>query len=73
MTATIYRGILDKSQKMADNSKNGTAIINGERYVLTFNHNDWHYEITKNDELIVNLNVKGLANAKKELKKWLNS
>lgn len=69
-----YDKALASAKVAANKSKDGSVVINGETYFLTFIMKHWHYEVTDSNGLfVVNFNVKGLTKAKAELRTWLNN
>lgn len=74
LNESVYGSIEDKARKAALASKDGSLKHDGEEYFLKFNQKEWVYNVTDSEgDNIVNLNVKGLAKAKKELITWLTS
>ena len=63
--------LLSQAHKMASNAKNGTLKINNISYSFTFDHKEWHYIITdqENNE-IAKFNTKSLKQARQWLKEY---
>lgn len=71
---SIYGNIEDKARKAALASKDGSVKHDGKEYFLKFNQREWVYYVTDSEgDNVVNLNVKGLSKAKKELLTWLTN
>ena len=70
VNATLY----DRAAATAARAKDGTLMHREQLYRLTFSRNEWVYVVTDADgEIVVRLNVKNLAAAKRELINWLES
>lgn len=63
---------LTGARGMAARAKDGTLIIEGIRYVLTFDHTGWAYDVTDQDGAqVVRFNTKKLTDARKWLHEYL--
>lgn len=71
---SIYNGVQDKAQQMADKAKDGKLVYKGETYTFTFDHDNWLYIVKdSNGDTNVRLNTKTLVKAKAYFKEWLEN
>jgi hypothetical protein len=65
---------LDMARKQASNAKDGTLLVNGEKYTFTFDANTWVY-VVKDSQGIeqTRFNTKSLKQARVWLKEWFNN
>jgi hypothetical protein len=69
----LYSGAYARAAKLAASAKNGTLKHGGQEYVLTFDRAHWHYVVTCGDELVCNWKALTLAQAKRELRHYLDN
>lgn len=63
--------VMNMAQKAAATAKDGTLIVDGKRYQLTFDHKQWLYLVTLEGETVTNFNTKSLKCARQWLREYL--
>jgi hypothetical protein len=64
------------AEKMAANAKSGTLKVGEHRYMLTFNHATWLFDVTRDGEPFrdfTGLNTKSLKQARQWLREYLEN
>jgi hypothetical protein len=69
---SVYGGVQARAEALAAKAKDGTALVDGERYTLTFDRREWVYDVRDaKGTQILRINEKTLSAAKRYLEKWL--
>ncbi len=66
--------VLEQARKTASKAQDGSVKHDGKVYTLTFSQTTWTYAVTDEEgDILININEKSLAKAKKFLKFWLEN